>query len=328
MQLLIAKSAYDRIKPRLDQVAPNLDVVTVAGADAFERGGQKIAPEAANPDLVWLSFDTLAAGLLPVFLQRVLQANNPKWMQIMFAGLDNPVFKQVMAKGIRLTKSSAQAIPIAEHVLAHAFALIVPIDSQRDAQAKKEWRRTPFREIGQTRWTLIGFGSIGKHIAQRLKPFGAHLTVVRSSPAPDPLADAVIDMTGLPGALPQSDVVVLANSLNDQTKQMANDRFFAAMKEGSILINIARGALIDDAALQRALAQNRPAHAVLDVFETEPLPSDNWMWTHPKVRISGHTSNAGNGTPGRGDTLFLENLKRYLANEALLNEAHKSEVGL
>jgi len=328
MQLMIAKSAYERIKPRLDQIAPNLDIVTVAGPDAFERGGQKIAAEAANPDLAWINSDTLIGGTLPVFLQRLLQANNPKWVQIMFAGLDNPVFKQVMAKGIRLTKSSAQAIPIAEHVIAHAFALIVPIDSQRDAQAKKEWRRTPFREIGQTRWTLIGFGSIGKNIAQRLKPFGTHLTVVRRSPAPDPLADAVIDMSGLASALPQSDVVVLANSLNDDTRGMANDRFFAAMKEGSILINIARGALIDDAALQRGLAQNKPAHAVLDVFETEPLPTDNWMWTHPKVRISGHTSNAGNGTPGRGDVLFLENLKRYLAGEPLLNEAHKSEVGL
>ncbi len=328
MQLLIAKSAYDRIKPRLEQVAADLDVVTVAGPEAFERGGQKIAPEAANPDLVWLSYDTMASGLVPVFLQRVLQANNPKWMQLMFAGLDNPVFKQVMAKGIRLTKSSAQAIPIAEHVLAHAFALILPIDSQREAQAKKEWRRTPFHEIGQTRWTLIGFGSIGKLIAQRLKPFGSHLTVVRRSPAPDPLADVVIDASGLPQALPQSDVVVLANSLNDQTRHMANDAFFAAMKEGSILINIARGALIDDAALQRGLARNKPAHAVLDVFEPEPLPTDNWMWTHPRVRISAHTSNAGNGTPGRGDTLFLENLKRYLAGEPLLNEAHKSEVGL
>ena len=67
---------------------------------------------------------------------------------------------------------------------------------------------------------------------------------------------------------------------------------------------------------------------MLDVFEPEPLPSDNWMWTRPKVRISGHTSNAGGGTPGRGDTLFLENLKRYLAGEPLLNEADKSEVGL
>jgi len=328
MQLLIAKSAHDRIKPHLEAIAPGLDIVTVVNASTFQRNGVTIAPEAANPDIAWVSFDLLSGGLLPVFMSRLLQANNAKWVQIMFAGLDNPVFKQIMAKGIRLTKSSAQAIPIAEYVIAHAFALIVPIDSQREAQGKKEWRRTPFREIGQTRWTLVGFGSIGKLIAQRVKPFGTHLTVVRRSPAPDPLADEMIDMAGLPKALPQSDVVVLANSLNDDTRGMANDRFFATMKEGSILINIARGALIDDGALQRGLAQNKPAHAVLDVFETEPLPKDSWMWTHPKVRISGHTSNSGNGTPARGDALFLENLKRYLAGEPLLNEAAKSEVGL
>jgi phosphoglycerate dehydrogenase-like enzyme len=265
---------------------------------------------------------------LPTFFARLLQANNPQWVQIMFAGLDNPVFKQIMGKGIRLTKSSAQAIPIAEHVIAHAFSLIVPIDQQRDAQAKKQWRRTPFREIGQTHWTVVGFGSIGKEIARRVRPFGTRITAVRRSPAPDPLADRVIDLAGLPGVLPDSDVVVLANSLNEETRGMADDRFFGAMKQGAILINIARGALIDEAALQRGLARDKPAHAVLDVFDTEPLPETSWMWTHPKVRVSAHTSNAGDGTPGRGDVLFLENLKRYLAGQPLLNEASKSEVGL
>src|SRR5436853_105735 len=179
MQLLIAKTAYDRLKSRIDAIAPGLDVVTVVNAETLQRNGATIAPEAANPDLAWLGYDTLQQGLMPVFFTRLLQANNPKWLQIMFAGLDNPVFKQIMAKGIRLTKSSAQAIPIAEHVIAHAFALILPLDSQRDAPAKKEWRRTAFREIGHTRWTLIGFGSIGKEIAKRVKPFGTHLTVVR-----------------------------------------------------------------------------------------------------------------------------------------------------
>src|SRR5437773_7000399 len=105
MQLLIAKTAYDRIKPRLDAVAPDLDVVTVLNAETFQRNGQTIAPEAANPEIVWLGFDTLTQGLMPVFFARLLQANNPKWLQIMFAGLDYPVFKQVMAKGIRLSKS-------------------------------------------------------------------------------------------------------------------------------------------------------------------------------------------------------------------------------
>ena len=75
-------------------------------------------------------------------------------------------------------------------------------------------------------------------------------------------------------------------------------------------------------------AGDQPAHAVLDVFQTEPLPADSWFWDHPKVRVSAHTSNSGDGNAARGDELFLENLRRYLAKEPLLNEAHPSEVGL
>jgi len=117
----------------------------------------------------------------------------------------------------------------------------------------------------------------------------------------------VVDTSRLLETLPTSDVVVLACSLNDQTRDLANDAFFGAMKKDSILINISRGAVIVDDALRRGLDRGQPSRAVLDVFRTEPLPADNWMW---------------------GDDLFLDNLKRYLAGEKLLHEAHKSEVGL
>ncbi|MDR3506541.1 MAG: NAD(P)-dependent oxidoreductase, partial [Caulobacteraceae bacterium] len=73
---------------------------------------------------------------------------------------------------------------------------------------------------------------------------------------------------------------------------------------------------------------DRPAHAVLDVFHTEPLPADAWFWDHPKVRVTAHTSNAGHGLVGRGDMQFVDNLGRFLSGQPLLNEAHPSEVGL
>jgi phosphoglycerate dehydrogenase-like enzyme len=142
------------------------------------------------------------------------------------------------------------------------------------------------------------------------------------------LADAVIPLADITRVLPQTDVVVLACALNDQTRYLANDAFFGALKKGAILINIGRGALVDAEALKRGLDRDQPGHAVLDVFEQEPLPVDNWMWSHPKIRISAHTSPFGSGTPRRGDELFLENLKRYLKGEALLNEATRAEVGL
>jgi phosphoglycerate dehydrogenase-like enzyme len=128
--------------------------------------------------------------------------------------------------------------------------------------------------------------------------------------------------------LPEADVVVLACALNDETRGMCDEAFFRAMKPGAVLINIGRGGLVDEDALRSGLDRDQPGHAVLDVFRTEPLPADSWFWDHPKVRVSAHTSNSGDGNAGRGDELFLENLRRYLAKEPLLNEADPREVGL
>ena len=174
----------------------------------------------------------------------------------------------------------------------------------------------------------MGAGAIGTEIARRAKAFGAHLTVVRHSDRPAEMADATITLAGLPQVLPESDVVVLACALNDETRDMADDAFFAALKPGAILINIGRGGLVDEDALRRGLDAGRPGYAVLDVFQVEPLPAESWMWDHPKVRISAHTSNSGQGTSLRGDQLFVDNLQRFLAGEPLINEASPSEVGL
>jgi phosphoglycerate dehydrogenase-like enzyme len=244
------------------------------------------------------------------------------------AGIDAPIFKTILEKGVRISRSSAQAIPIAEYVVAHALSLQVPIAAQADAQARHAWERTPYVELGRTRWVLAGFGNIGREIAKRIKPFGVHLTVVRRNPAPDPLADRVLGLESFREACAEADVVVLACALNDDTRGMCDAAFFETVKPGAILINIGRGGLIDEDALKVGLDRDQPGHAVLDVFATEPLPPESWFWDHPKVRVSAHTSNSGDGNVGRGDDLFLENLRRYLAGEPLLNEADPSEVGL
>jgi phosphoglycerate dehydrogenase-like enzyme len=121
--------------------------------------------------------------------------------------------------------------------------------------------------------------------------------------------------------------VVLACALNEETRDLADAAFFAAMKPGSILINIGRGGLLDEDALKAALDQDKPAHAVLDVFRTEPLAADSWMWDHPKVRVTPHASNRGELTGARGETLFLENLARYLRGEPLLNVTRAGDIG-
>lgn len=329
MQILMTKAAYGRVGERLAKVAPDAEVVTAVGEDAFELGGKPIVADDIDPEVVWLSLDSYQSGTLRPLYRRLMKSPAARWTQIMAAGIDNPMFRAIMEKGVRLSKSSAQATPIAEYVVAHALSLQVPIAQQAALQAKHAWKTTPYRELGHTRWLTCGFGNIGHEIARRIKPFGVHLTVVRRSPAADgDLADRVITLADIGSELPDADVVVLACALNDETRNLCDAAFFAAMKPGAILINIGRGGLVDEDALKAGLERDQPAHAVLDVFQTEPLPADSWLWDHPKVRVSAHTSNSGDGNLARGDELFLENLRRYLAGEPLLNEADPGEVGL
>ena len=329
MQILMTKAARERLGERLSAVAPGAQVVTAVAADAYERDGKPIAVEEIDPEVVWLSLDSYASGTLGQLFGRLMKTPAPRWTQIMAAGIDNPMFRSIMEKGVRISKSSAQATPIAEYVLAHALSLQVPIEQQAALQARHEWKATPYRELAHTRWVLVGFGNIGHEIARRIKPFGVHLTVVRRSPgAQGELADRVIGLPQLGSTLGDADVIVLACALNDETRGMCDAEFFKALKPGAVLINIGRGGLVDEDALKAGLDRDQPAHAVLDVFQTEPLPGDSWIWGHPKVRVSAHTSNSGDGNLARGDELFLENLRRYLAKEPLLNEADPSEVGL
>jgi len=328
MQILMTKAASERVRGRVATLAPDAEIVTAVTADDYELAGQPIDKDAINPEVVWLSLDSYASGTLGALYGRLMKAEAPRWTQIMAAGIDNPIFRNILEKGVRLSKSSAQATPIAEYVVAHALSLQVPIPQQAALQARREWTSTPYRELGHTRWLLVGFGNIGHEIAKRIKPFGVDLTVVRRSPAPDPLADRVLPFSALASVVPDADVIVLACALNDETRDMCDDAFFRAMKPGAILINIGRGGLVDEDALKAGLDRDQPACAVLDVFQTEPLPADSWFWDHPKVRVTAHTSNSGDGNLGRGDELFLENLRRYLAEQPLLNEADPSEVGL
>ncbi|HEX3364885.1 D-2-hydroxyacid dehydrogenase [Phenylobacterium sp.] len=329
MQILMTKAAFGRVGERLAKVAPAAQVVTAGADDAYELNGKPIDKDAIDPEVVWLSLDSYASGTLGGLYGRLMKAEAPRWTQIMAAGIDNPIFRNILEKGVRLSKSSAQATPIAEYVVAHALSLQVPISQAAALQARHEWKSTPYHEVAKTRWLMAGFGNIGHEIARRIKPFGVHLTVVRRSPAAEgDLVDQVITLKDIKAELPQADVVVLACALNEETRNMCDDGFFRAMKPGAVLINIGRGGLVDEDALKAGLDRDQPGHAVLDVFQTEPLSAESWFWDHPKVRVTAHSSNSGDGNLGRGDELFLENLRRYLAKEPLLNEADRSEVGL
>ena len=132
-------------------------------------------------------------------------------------------------------------------------------------------------------------------------------------------AELVCKLEDVPDFLAAADVVVLSCALNSETEGLVDSDFLKAMKNDAVLVNIGRGALIDDTALLAALDEGEIDYAVLDVFQTEPLPKESGFWSHEKVQVSPHTSYAGSKTAERYDRMFMENLKRYVTGDEVLN---------
>lgn len=319
-------NSYGRIKDRLDALGLDVDVITFGLDGKFEIGGARVDPAAVDLDYLWLSPELSLEGGLRTAFEVALGCRSIEVLQTFNAGLDAPAYRQIAAKGVRICNSSAQAIGIAEYVMAQVLALFQPLAEQRALQAARKWQRTPFREVCGTHWLIIGFGPIGRAIAQRAKGFAAHVSVVRRTPETGATVDRSGTIADLPRFLPAADVVVLACPLNDATRRLAGKAFFDALKPGAVLVNIARGGLIDEPALIAALDEGRLAAAVLDVFHTEPLPADDPLWSHPKIRLTAHTSFSGDGVRRRWEQLFLDNLPRFVKGEKLLNEVDPGDL--
>ncbi|MGI9409947.1 MAG: D-2-hydroxyacid dehydrogenase [Hyphomicrobiaceae bacterium] len=322
----IYDKALTRLKGRLDSLALDISLLPFDRSTQFVGGDGLMAPENTELDYLWLSPDINLDGLqMPVF-DMVLKCKRIGVLQTFNAGLDHPVYKQVSDKGVRISNSSAQATAISEYVVAQVLNSFHPMHERRELQSRGEWKRTPFREISGTNWLIVGFGPIGRATAKLAKAFGASIMVVRRSPATSDIVDRSGTISEISSYLQDTDVIVLACPLNAETRGFANADFFAAVKEGATLVNIARGALIDDTALIGALDNGRLATAILDVFHEEPLPTTSPLWSHPKVRITAHTSFSGSGTRTRWDELFLVNIARFAAGEPLVNEVDPADI--
>ena len=318
-QVLLYRPSYERIQPLLEAQAIEIEPILMQGDGTLNAQG-------AHPQAAWFGIDTMIGGPARDYMVAVLKSASMKWVQTASAGLDNPIWAEILGKGIRLTNSDAQAIAIAEFVMAGVIAHFQPTFERRDAQQAHQWKRLGFREICTTKWLIIGFGHIGSEIGRRARGFEAHVTGVRRSAQPHVHADQIITQSEITEALPQADVVVLACPLNEATRLMVSEDFFVQMKEGSTLVNIGRGDLIDEEAMVKALNKGIPEVAILDVFQTEPLPQDSPLWDHPSIRVSGHTSAFGSGTRARGDQLFVDNLKRFIAGDPLRNEVDPNQI--
>ncbi|MEO9029907.1 MAG: D-2-hydroxyacid dehydrogenase [Ktedonobacteraceae bacterium] len=298
----------------------------------------------AVPDTLWNEVEVLYTSFTTP-LPSSASAPRLRWVQLYSAGPDHILNHPLCATSVLFTTTSGiHAIPIAEHVLTMVLGWLHRLPRMFDLQQRGVW---PARaellsiftgeEVRGKTLGIVGYGSIGRELARLATAFGMRvLAMQRGSNRRD--SGFVLPGIGDPmGMLPeryyapddlhamlvQCDVVVIAAPLTVQTRGMFDDAAFEAMKSTAFLVNIARGDLCDEDALVRALQRQSIAGAALDVFHEEPLPSGHALWSLPNVFISPHMSGLTPLYGERAAQIFVENMRRYLADEPLYNTVDK-----
>lgn len=260
------------------------------------------------------------------FYAATLGAANLKWLHVFNAGVDDPVFGRFLERGVRLTTSSGSAaVPIAQTAITGLLMLARGFPHWLDAQRRHAWEpvrgaAAPADLQGQT-LVVVGVGAIGREIARLARAIGLHVIGVRRRPRTD--ADPVDELhppAALAELLPRAHWLALACPLTDETRRLIDARALALLPRGARIINIARGEVIDEAAMVAALRSGQLGGAYLDVFETEPLLPDSPLWDLPNVIITPHNSATSTGNTARATAIFLRNLRRWARGEPLENE--------
>ena len=249
-----------------------------------------------------------------------------KWIQTMSAGVDR-LPEDIMKSPVRIANASGlHGTPMAEVVLQMMLMFAKDAPSCFQMKAKKEFKRyTPMLLKGQTAGVL-GLGAVGKEIARLCQACGmAVLGIRRSSREGEAYSnvDRVYSREQLSQFLAASDFVIIAMPLTRETKGMIGEKELRSMKPTAYLINVARGAIVDEAALIRALEEKWIAGAGLDVFVDEPLPPESRFYELPKVIFSPHISGEMPDYERRATEVFCENLQRYLQGEPFRHEVDK-----
>ena len=268
----------------------------------------------ARADVVW----TLD---VPLDLSSV--APNLRFVQAIGSGVGQYVASRLPEGGIVLANGAGiGAPPIAEWVLARILQ-IVKVLPTHDANARAHrWESELGSNLQGKTVGIIGLGAIGREVARRARAFGVYLLGVRRRWEPgatDPDVDEVFGPDALHEVLRRSDVVVVAAPGTDATDDMFDSAAFAAMPEGAVFVNVARGTLVDEAALIDALARGHLRGAAIDVARTEPLPAADPLWDAPNLLISPHSSTSGEGYADRAFALLCTNLERFVRGEPLVN---------
>lgn len=247
-----------------------------------------------------------------------------RWIQARSVGIDKFATFGV-PKGVIFTSARGiNGLTESEHAFTLLLALMRRIPELERLRAKASWQtmvmRERIRSLEGLTLVVVGMGAIGREVARKAKAFDMRvIAVTRTGVALDGV-DETVTTDRLMDVLPDADAAVICVPLSPETRHLLGASELAAMKNSAVVVNVARGGVIDQQALARALQEGRLAGAGLDVFESEPLPADDPLWQLENVILSPHVAAAGGGNTRRFFELVADNLRRYRDGRALRNK--------
>jgi phosphoglycerate dehydrogenase-like enzyme len=266
--------------------------------------------------------DILLVGAVPapVLEHVVSKTPNLRWIHSASAGVDRISIPSIRERGLTVTNARGVfSRPIAEYVVMMSLAVARRLPQLLELQRERTWQPLRGRELSELTVGIVGYGSIGAEVARLLQPFGCRIVATRRHPERGADGVELFGLEDLREVLRVSHIVVVAAPLTDETAGLIGAEQLAEMREDAWLINIARGRLIDELALRRALESGWIGGAVLDVFSEEPLSPESPLYRTPNVVITPHTSWASDRVIERSVDLFIDNLRRDRAGEPLRN---------
>jgi phosphoglycerate dehydrogenase-like enzyme len=261
------------------------------------------------------------------FHEVLARAPGLRWFHLCGVGVDRQRYGPLMERGVRITNSiGVNNEPIALNAVTGMLMLIREFPHHIEAQRERAWRPIdwdspilPLDPAGQ-KLVLVGVGAVGSRIAEFAKLLRMHVVGVRRSPYAGEAVDEMVPPRELDRVLVDADWLVLACTLTEETRGLVDARRLGLLKRGARLVNISRGAVVNEEALIEALQGGQLRGAYLDVFAKEPLPQDSPLWQMPNVIMTPHNAAISRGKYQREAGLFFENLRRWARDEALINE--------
>lgn len=298
-------------RERLLEAAPRAELVVLQPDGAWEG-------DPAALDAFFLSEDLYVQPEALRSLAAVLRETPPRWMQTASTGVDHVIYTSIVDAGCTLTNlPGVHAGPIAEYVFAHILNFAKRIPQHAAQSGERVWRGITSAELAGQTIGIVGYGGIGAAVAQRARAFGIRTIATKRRTPNDPNLDLHLTPERLPELLAASDYVVLCVPLTDETVDLIGAAELAQMQPHALLINVARGRVLEIDALREALEEERIAGAVLDVAPYEPPPADAPIWELPRTLVTPHDSCHVPSAFNRTTELFLSNLARFSRGEPL-----------